>query len=71
MITTGARCTREIKYRIVMVTATFNKKYLYTSKLDLNFRKKLVKVCIGVQLCGAGSGTLRKDDQKYLGSFEM
>jgi hypothetical protein len=38
MVTNDARCTREIKSRIV-----FNrKKTLFTSKLDLNLRKKLV-----------------------------
>jgi hypothetical protein len=38
------RCTREIKSRIAMAKPTFNKKkVLFTSKLDLNLRKKLVK----------------------------
>jgi hypothetical protein len=36
MITNDARCTREIKYRIAMAKAAFNKKTLFTSKLDLN-----------------------------------
>jgi hypothetical protein len=35
MITNDARCTREIKPRIVMAKAAFNKKTLFTSKLDL------------------------------------
>jgi hypothetical protein len=40
MITNDARCTREIKSRIVMSKAAFNKnKTLFTSKLDLNLRK--------------------------------
>jgi polysaccharide deacetylase 2 family uncharacterized protein YibQ len=43
-ITSDARCTREIKSRIVMAKAAFNnKKTIFTSKLDLNLRKKLVK----------------------------
>jgi hypothetical protein len=47
MITNDARCTREIKSRIVTVKAAFNKeKNLFTSKLDLNLRKKLVKCYI-------------------------
>ena len=42
------RCTCEIKSRISMAKAAFNKKKktLFTSKLDLNLRKKLVKCCI-------------------------
>jgi hypothetical protein len=41
------RCTREIKFRIAMTKAAFNKKQnLFTSKLDLNVRKKLVKFCV-------------------------
>jgi hypothetical protein len=39
MITNDAKCTREIKYRIVKAKAAFNKKILFTSKLDLNLRK--------------------------------
>jgi len=37
------KCTREIKSRIAMATAAFNKKALFTSKLDSNLRKKLEK----------------------------
>jgi hypothetical protein len=44
MITSDARCTCEIKSRIAMAKAAFNnKKTLFTSKLGLNLRKKLVK----------------------------
>jgi hypothetical protein len=43
MITNDARCTHEIKSRITMAKAAFNKKTLSTSKLDLNLMKKLVK----------------------------
>jgi hypothetical protein len=44
MITNDARCTREIKSRIAMAKAAFNKKKnLFTSKLDLSLREKLVK----------------------------
>jgi hypothetical protein len=46
MIANDARCTREIKSRIAMAKAAFNKKTLFTSKLDLNVRKKLVKCYI-------------------------
>jgi hypothetical protein len=34
-ITNDARCTREIKSRITMAKAVFNKKNLFTSKLEL------------------------------------
>jgi len=38
-----ARRTREIKSKIAMVQAAFNKKAIFASQLDLNLRKKLVK----------------------------
>jgi hypothetical protein len=73
VITNDARCTREIKSRIAMAKATFNKKKnLFTSKLDLNLRKKLVKCYIwSIDFYGAETWTLRKADQKYVESFEM
>ena len=56
-----------------MAKAAFNKKKtLFTSTLDLNFRKKLVKCYIWSMVCyGAEAWTLRAADQKYLESFEM
>jgi len=43
MLTEDGRCTREIKSRISMANAAFNKKNnLFTSKLNLNLRKRLV-----------------------------
>jgi hypothetical protein len=73
MVTNDARCTHEIKSRIAMAKAAFNKKKtLFTSKLDLNLRKKLVKCYIwSIALYGAETWTLQKVDQKYLDSFEM
>jgi hypothetical protein len=71
-ITNDARCTREIKSRVAMVKAAFNKKTLFTSRLALNLRKKLAKCYIWIiALYGAETWTLRKVDQKYLESFEM
>ena len=63
----------EIKSRIAMVKAVFNKKKtLFTSKLDLNLRKKLVKCYIcSMAFYGADTWTLRTSDRKYLESFEM
>jgi hypothetical protein len=43
LITNSVRCTREIKSRIAMAKAALNKKTLFTSRLDLNLRRKLVK----------------------------
>jgi hypothetical protein len=72
MITNDARCTREIKARIAMAKAAFNKKNLFTSKLDLNLRKKLVKCYIwSIALYGAETWRLWKIDQTYLESFEI
>jgi hypothetical protein len=70
MVTNDARCTQEIKARIVMAKAASNKKTLFTSKLDLELRKELVKCYIwSITLYGVKTWTLRKLDQKYLESF--
>jgi hypothetical protein len=53
-------------------TALHKKKTLFTNKLKFNLRKKLVKCYIwSTALCGAGTGTLRKVDQKCRRSFEI
>ena len=42
MLTEDGRCTCEIKSRIAMVKAAFNKKKnLFTSKLDLTFKGRM------------------------------
>jgi len=47
LLTNDGRCTREIKFRIAMAKAAFSKKKtLFTSKLNLNLRKKLIKCYI-------------------------
>ena len=73
MLTNDGRCTCEIKSRIAMAKAAFNKKKtLFTTKLDLNLRKKLIKCYIwSMALYGAETRTLRAADQKYLESSEM
>jgi len=55
IITNGARCRHEIKSRTVVAKAAFDKRQtLFTSKLNLNLRKKLVKCYIwGNALYGA------------------
>jgi hypothetical protein len=68
MITNEARCTYEIKSMFAMAKAAFKKKKtLFTSKLDSNLRKKLVKCYIwSIALYGAETWTFQKVDQKYL-----
>jgi hypothetical protein len=63
-ITNDARCTREIKSRIAMEKAAFNrKKILFNRNLDLNLKKKLVKCYIwsvtfyGAEISGSRSET--------------
>ena len=53
--------------------AAFNtKKNIFTSKLDLNLRNKLVKCYIwSIALYGAETWILGQVGQKYLKSFEM
>jgi hypothetical protein len=69
MITKNARWTGEIKSRIVMAKAAFNKtKTRFTSKLDLNLRKKLPSDAPRLEHNIAR--TLRKVDQKYLDRFK-
>jgi hypothetical protein len=43
-ITNNAKCTSEIKSRIVMAKAAFNKLTLFTSKLDLKFKEENTRV---------------------------
>ena len=56
-----------------MAKSAFNKKKaLFTSTLDLELRKKLVKCYIwDITVYGAETWTLRAIDQKQLESFEM
>jgi hypothetical protein len=69
ILTNDVRCTYKIKSRIVIAKAAFNKKRaLFTSKMDLEMRKKLVKCYIYVAetwtlrvvlKCGSGEGWRR------------
>ena len=56
-----------------MAKAAFNKKKnLFTSKLDLNMWKRLVRCYVwSITLYGAETWKLRATDQKHLESFEM
>jgi hypothetical protein len=76
ILTNDGRRTCEIKCSIAMAKAAFNKKRtLFTSTLDLELRKKLVKCYVwSIALYGAEGAetwTLRAVDQKQLESFEM
>jgi hypothetical protein len=73
MLTNDGRCTCEIKSRIAMAKTTFNKKRaLFTSKMDFELWKKVVKCYIWIiALYGAETWMLRAVDQKHLESFEM
>jgi len=66
LLTNDGRCTFEIKSRIAMAKAAFSKKETpFTSKLDLNLRKKLIKCYIwSMALYGTETWTLRAADQK-------
>jgi hypothetical protein len=61
MLTNDGRCTCEIKSRIDMEKAAFKKKrVLFTSKMDLDLRKKLLKCYIwSIAFYGAGEGWSR------------
>jgi hypothetical protein len=55
----------------LMWKAFSSNKTSFTSKLDLNLRKKLMKSCIwSIAFYGAETCTLRKVDQKYLGNLK-
>jgi hypothetical protein len=61
ILTNDGRCTCEIKCRFAMDKAAFNKKRtLFTSTLDLELRKKLVKCYFwSIALHGAETWTLQ------------
>jgi hypothetical protein len=73
ILANDGRYTCEIKCRIAMAKAAFNKKRaLFTGTLDLELRKKLVKCYIwSIAVYGAEIGMLRAVDQRQLESFEM
>jgi hypothetical protein len=73
MLTNDGKCTCEIKSRIAIAKAAFNKKRaLFSSKMDLELRNKLVKCYIwSIALYGTETLTLRTVGQKHLKSFKM
>jgi hypothetical protein len=73
ILTNDGRCTCEIKSRIGMAKVAFSKKRaLFTSTMDLDLRKKLVKCYIwSIALYGTETWMLWAVDQRYLESFEI
>jgi len=73
VLTNDGRCNCEIKCRIAMAKAAFNKKRaLFTGTLDLELRKKIVKCYVWSRaVYGAETWTLWAVDQKHQESFEM
>ena len=73
ILTNDGRCTAEIKCGITVAKAAFNKKRaLFTSTLDLELRKKLVKRYIwSTASYGVETWMVWRVDQKQLESFEM
>jgi len=70
MVTNEERCTREIKSRIFMAKAAFDKrKAPFTGKLDLNFKGEISKGLHlwSTTLYGAETWTLRKSRSEILG----
>jgi hypothetical protein len=73
MITNETKYTQEIKSMIATVKTAYNrKKALFTRKLELNLRKKLLKYFVWVKAVhSAETWELGKIDHKYVGNFEM
>jgi hypothetical protein len=73
ILTNEGRCTCEIKCRIAMAKAAFNKRRaLFTSPLDLKLRKKLVESYIwSMAFDGDETWMLQAIDQKHMESCKM
>ena len=73
ILTNDGRCACEIKSKIAMAKAAFNKRRAhFTSTVDLELRKKLVKYYTwNTALYGAETWMLRAVDQKHGESYEM
>ena len=72
MVTEDGRFTCEIKSRIAMTKAAFNKKKknLFTSKLDLNLRKRLVRCYVwSIALYGAETWDAPSNRSETPGKF--
>jgi len=71
-MTNGARCTGEINCRVAMARQLSTRSRIFTSRMVIKLRKKLVKCSIwSMTLRGAETWTVRKVYQKYVDSSEM
>ena len=73
ILTNDGRCSKEIRTRIAMGKAAFEKeRRLLTGNLNLKLKKRLVKSLIwSVALYGAETWTINAADKRKLESFEM
>jgi hypothetical protein len=73
VIASGARCTREIKFRITMAIAAFSKKKnVFCRFITLKFKQESNECCVwSIALNCAEACTLQKTGQKYVESFAM
>ena len=73
LLTNDGSCSKEIRTRIAMGKAAFEKeKRLLTGKLNMTLKKRLVKSLIwSVVLYGAETWTIKAADRRKLESFEM
>jgi hypothetical protein len=71
MLKNDGRSACEIKFRIAMAKAAlYRKRVLFTSKMDLELRNKLVKFYfLSTALYGAETWTLPVADKKKSGKF--
>jgi len=73
MITTDAKCHREIKRRIAIgKEAVLKRRELLRGKVDRILRIRMMKTLIwSVVLCGSETWNLKKEDIIRLKAFEM
>jgi len=73
LISSDAKCYKEIKKRIAMGKEAFTKrKELLKGRLNRDIKKRMVKVLIwSVTLYGAETWTMRKEDIKRIEAFDM
>ena len=73
MITTDAKCHRDIKRRIALGKEAFTKrKELLRGNMNRNLKKRMIKTLVwSVVLYGSETWTMRKEDIRRLEAFEM
>src|SRR5688572_9052884 len=73
LITTDAKCHKEIRRRIAIGKEAFTKRReLLRGKLNRNLKKRMIKTLVwSVVLYGSETWTMRKEDIKKIEAFEM